>query len=205
MANTIITARSSNSLTVQVVNLDTSYSRADRYIDWYVGGSFHSRQPSSGYFNAYISQTNAFTLSSLSANTNYTVTAVFFYTSGGIYYSTNLATVTVPTTFLWTNTKTSGGNVTLTLTASEWNGLMTNINYVRSYKGTYTIGYTSAVTGNIFTAAMYNQAHPAVNGLYAYMTVTGQNYINATSEVSTGDTLTANSLNYLQLALNTVV
>jgi len=203
MATTTITARSSTSLQVVVTGLDTAYSRADRYIDWYVGGSYHSRQPSSGYFNAYISQTSAFTLSGLSTNTSYTVTAVFFYTSGGVYYSTNLATITVPTTFLWTYAKTSGGD--FNLTASEWNNFIANINYVRSFKGLFTIGYTTAVTGNTFTAAMYNQAQPAVNGLYSYMTATGQNYINATSEVSVGNIITANSINYLQYALNTVI
>lgn len=203
MATTTITERALTGLQVVVTGLDTSYSRADRYIDWYVAGSYHSTQPSSGYFNAYISQTPAFNLGYLSQNTNYTVTAVFFYTSGGVYYSTNLTTVTVPTTFSWTYSKTSGGN--FNLTATEWNGLMTNINYVRAYKGTYTVSYTPAVAGNDFTAAMYNQAQPAINGLYYYMTSTGQSYIDATAEVSAGDSITANSLNYMLNALNTVL
>lgn len=203
MATTTITARNSTSLQVQVIGLDTGYSRADRYIDWYVAGSFHSRQPSSGYFSAYISQTSTFSLSSLSTNTNYTITAVFFYTSGGIYYSTNLTTVTVPTTFSWTYTKTASTN--FNLTAIEWNTFLDNINYARTFKGYSTIWYTAANVGSSFTAVMYNQAHSAINEMYYYMSGTGQSYVNATAEVLTGNTVTANSLNYLQLALNTVI
>lgn len=203
MATTIITERSLAGLQVVVTELNTGYSRSDRYIQWYVGGSIHSRQPSSGYLGAYISQTPAFNLGYLQANTNYSVYAKIYYTDGGVYNSTNTATVTVPTAFSWTYSKTSGGD--FNLTADEWNGLMSNINYVRAYKGVYTISYTYAYTGYNFTANMYNEAHPAINGLYYYMTSTGQSYISATSEVTQDDDISANSLNYIVNALNTVL
>lgn len=107
-----------------------------------------------------------------------------------------------PPLFNWTYPKASG--VSFNLTAIEWNSLMENINLVRAYKGLFTVWYTEAQVGNYFTAAMYNQAYPAVNGLYNYMTAQGKAYISAISEVSVGDELTANHLNYLRLALNSV-
>lgn len=207
MASLNVNSVTSNSIGVYIAGLDSSYSRSDRYVDWYLGGSFNQTT----YLGAYISQSSVLTFSGLSSSTSYTITGRIFYTlvAGGAYSYvdvTNSATTLSgrPSLFYWTYNKTSGGN--FNLTADEWNSFMNNINLVRSYKGLFTVGYTTAYTGNTFTAAMYNQAYPAVTQyeLYIAMTSQGQSYVNAISEVNAGDTITANHLNYLQLALNTI-
>lgn len=206
MASLNINSVTSNSIGVYISGLDSSYSRTDRYVDWYLGGAFNQTTS----LGAYISQSSVVNFTGLSSDTLYTITGRIFYTlvAGGAYSYVDVSNSDTtlsgrPPFFYWTYTKTSGGN--FNLTASEWNGFMNNLNLVRAYKGVFTIAYTTAYTGNSFTAAMYNQAQPAVNGLYNYMSAQGKAYISATSEVSVGDTITANSLNYLQLALNTVI
>jgi len=205
MANLIVNSVTSNSIDVYISGLDTNYSRSDRYVDFWVNGVSNTTI----YLSAYISQTPIITLSGLSPNTYYDITAIIWYTAveGGSYSYVSITNSAItsaarPSFFYWTYAKTQGN--TFNLTAAEWNGFMDNINLVRAYKGLFTVSYTTAITGNAFTAAMYNQAYSAVNGMYNYMTTMGQAYINATSVMSSGDIITANSLNYLQLSLNTV-
>lgn len=205
MANLIVNSVTSNSISVYINGLDTNYSRADRYVDWYLGGSLKQTT----YLGAYISQSSVVTFTGLSSDTLYTITGRIFYTlvAGGAYNYVDVSNSATtlsgrPPFFYWTYSKVSGQNVNLY--AFEWNDFMNNINLVRTYKGLFTVSYTTAYSGNTITAAMYNQAHPAVGGMYFNMTTQGQAYMNAISEVDPGNILTANHLNYLQLALNTV-
>lgn len=201
----VINSVTSNSIGAYISGLDTNYSRSDRYIDWYLAGSYNQTTS----LPAYASQSSIVTFLGLSSNTYYTITGRIFYTlvAGGSYSSVDVSGGTTtsagrPAFFYWTYPKTSGQIVNLY--AFEWNDFMNNINLVRTYKGLFTVSYTTAYSGNTITAAMYNQAYSAVSGMYFNMTTQGQAYINAISAVNPGDILTANHLNYLQLALNTV-
>jgi|GEM_PF-4545654 len=69
-----------------------------------------------------------------------------------------------PNNFSWTTGHAPiQGQAVNNLLASDWNSLTSKINSFRTYKGLSTITFTSAVTGNIFMANMFNQAR---NGIY---------------------------------------
>ena len=105
-----------------------------------------------------------------------------------------IVTPTRPDYFYWTYPKTSGQP--FKLTATEWNGLTSNINAVREYCGYLQYGFTTAYRGNQLTAAMYNQAVNAIKG------ISGYGYYLST--VNKGDPVTAYHLNILVSELNAV-
>lgn len=86
-----------------------------------------------------------------------------------------------PPYFSWTYPKMKGGD--FNLTKDEWNDFTANINLVRAYKGLPAYNFTTAVHGNYFTAAMYNEARAAIRGISGYGT-----YIPL---VASGDDITA--------------
>ena len=85
-----------------------------------------------------------------------------------------------------------GNNVVLT--ASEWNSFTSKINEFRRWKGLSNASFTTAVTGNIITASIYNEARAAIEA------ITG----NSISSVSKGSFLTASCLNTLVSQLNSI-
>ena len=97
-----------------------------------------------------------------------------------------------PTDFSWSYPKTSG--VLFHLTALEWNQFTAKINSFRIYKNLSTISFTTAYTGNPFTAAMYMQARAAIAAMNPY----------APPFRSSGDTVYASDLNGLRDALNNI-
>lgn len=107
-----------------------------------------------------------------------------------------------PPLFYWTNNKTMGS--AFNLLASEWNSFTQNINLVRQYKGLNNVSFSTAVKNYTVTASIYNEGYWAVNSMYSYMTSQGAMYMNAINSVAPKDIITANHLNNLQLALNTI-
>lgn len=99
-----------------------------------------------------------------------------------------------PAKFYWTYPKTQGG--AFNLKAAEWNGLLSNINLVRAYKGLSTYPFTFVSTGNTFTAGHYNAAVAAIKDVSGYGG--WLNYVN------TGQTVTAQMMNVLVSELNAI-
>ena len=99
-----------------------------------------------------------------------------------------------PSNFSWTYTKTSGG--AFNLTATEWNNFTARVNAFRKYKGLSNYSFTYAYKGDDFTAAMYNQARIAIQGVSGYGT-----YIPT---VTKGQIITAYMLNVLVSELNSI-
>ena len=92
------------------------------------------------------------------------------------FTATAARTVSLYYIFAWTYAKKQGGD--WNLTATEWNNLCAFVNAQRSS----AYSFTSAVKGNVFTAAMYNQMVSAIG--------TG-------TRVASGDTITAALMNAL--------
>lgn len=98
-----------------------------------------------------------------------------------------------PASFSWTYSKTAGAD--FNLKATEWNSFTSKINEFRDWKGLSDYSFTTAVKGNTFTAAMFNQAVTAINAMYSN---------NPLSSVSKGSTVTAYILNNIVSVLNNV-
>jgi hypothetical protein len=107
---------------------------------------------------------------------------------------TNEYEFTILANFSWTYPKISGQP--FNLTANEWNSFTSKINDFRNYKGLSNYSFTAAVSGNPFTAAMYNQARLAIQGISGY-----GGYIPT---VSSGQQITAYMLNILVSELNAI-
>jgi hypothetical protein len=179
--------RTSSSLVVYVAGLDTSYSRSDRSIEWYLNGTYKGRTT----LRAYASTSTNYTFSSLTKSTLYTVMARIYYTSGG---SSTYKDVTIQmfTLFEWDAQKVSGGD--FNITASEWKKLLDYIKAVRQYKGFTAGSYTYPSKGDDFLASHYNQALNRITG------ISGSGY-NANA-VSSGDTIYASAINFLRDEIN---
>jgi hypothetical protein len=122
------------------------------------------------------------------------------WTASGSWFSgySNTVAFTVPSrppTFAWTYAKTQGGR--FNLTAQEWNAFTQNVNLVRQYKSKAVYSFTSAVKGNIFTAAMYNQARAAIQQI-------GGGAGGYIPQVAAGQTITAQMVNVLVSEINVI-
>ena len=129
----------------------------------------------------------------------YKVRVFIVNSSGKVSETSSWITVTIPeklrpSNFSWTYTKTSGGN--FNLTASEWNSFTSRINEFRDYCDLSSYSFTTAYSGNSFTAAMYRQARTAIQAIDGYGT-----YI---PYVSSGDEITAYMMNVLVSELNAI-
>lgn len=204
MASMTFSNVTSTSFTAEVTDLDTSYARDDRSVDWYLG----STQVSSSSLSAHASSASC-SFSGLTPNTDYTVSARIHYSStptSGVdmtkiisgRHMTKPGAIPPdpkperPGYFYWDTAKTSGAK--FNLTASEWNRLISNINSVRSYLGYSNASFSKAVAGNEFTATMFNQARSAIISISGF---TG--YI---PQASSGGKIYANMLNALQGGIN---
>lgn len=204
MASMTFSNVTSTSFTAEVTDLDTSYARNDRSVDWYLG----STQVSSSSLSAHASSASC-SFSGLTPNTDYTVKASIRWSStptSGLDRTTIISGRHMtkpgaippdpkperPGYFYWDTAKTSGAK--FNLTASEWNRLISNINSVRSYLGYSNASFSKAVAGNEFTATMFNQARSAIISISGF---TG--YI---PQASSGGKIYANMLNALQGGIN---
>lgn len=204
MASMTFSNVTSTSFTAEVTDLDTSYARNDRTIEWYLGSS----KQSSGSLSAHASSASC-SFSGLTPNTDYTVRAHIRWSTtstSGLDRTTIISGSHMtkpgaippdpkperPGYFYWDTAKTSGAK--FNLTASEWNRLISNINSVRSYLGYSNASFSKAVAGNEFTATMFNQARSAIISISGF---TG--YI---PQASSGGKIYANMLNALQGGIN---
>ncbi len=101
---------------------------------------------------------------------------------------------TRPSNFAWSYAKTSGGD--FNVHATEWNGLTSRINDFRAYKSVGTIGFTSAVIGNNFTASIFNESRNGISGMSPPTP--------PPSTHSSGEDVYADYLNGLVSALNSI-
>jgi len=159
-----------NSFSVYVTGLDGNYSSSNRYIAWYVNGSFAGNSPT---ISAYATQSPIFSYSGCTPNTQYYIEAKCYYYSGGTLtfgWASALYVYTTspprPALFYWTYTKTSRG--TFNLKAFEWNNLTANINAIRSYKGYSAYNFTTAYQNNTFYYYMFNEAVYVIQGIPGY-------------------------------------
>ena len=186
---------------VKIAGLDTNYIGNDRTYIWYYDGT----QVTLGSLSlgARVSESPEWTqFGGYTQGQSVYVEARIYYNNGANYV--DLAQVCTagwgyggarPSYFYWTYPKTSGG--TFNLTAAEWNSLCANINQVRLYKGvTWTYPFTTAVTGNDFTANIYNQAVSGIKGISGYGA-----YL---SYHNSGDIIYASDMNLLVSEINAV-
>lgn len=128
---------------------------------------------------------------------NFKAQAVFNWNSTDLwsYYirEVNVTTSSRPASFSWDTQKTSGA--TCNLTASEWNRLTVKINEFRAYKNLSSYSFTTASAGNVFTAAIFNQARNAISAM---------NTSGLPGTKSTGDYVNASDLNALRDTLNAI-
>ena len=82
------------------------------------------------------------------------------------------------------------------LTAAEWNSLTRNINMIRTYKNYSTYSFTTVYAGDTVTAAIYNEARKAIQGISGYGA-----YIPTVYSL---DNITAYALNTLVSELNAI-
>lgn len=86
-----------------------------------------------------------------------------YYPAGSVTFTTLPSGPVRPSNFSWTYPKVSGG--VFNLTAAEWNSFTARINAFRAYKGLSNYSFTTAVSGNNFTAAMFNEARAAISAM----------------------------------------
>lgn len=148
-----------------------------------------------------LSQTNGLanstvSFTSLSSGLTYIFKAKsYFETVYSINFSNQLTVVTTsrPSNFSWTNPKISGQN--FNLSAVEWNNFTAKINEFRTYKGLSTYSFTTAVSGNGFTAVMFNEARNKIADM---------NTVGLPTVKNSGDSIYASYLNDLVSTLNAI-
>ena len=151
-----------------------------------------------GGSGSYITSAS-YTFTGLSPNTTYNVFCNYSNNSSSAVDTALGITVTTaktsrPSNFEWTNAKVTGQ--AFNLTAAEWNSFTARINAFRAYKGLSNYSFTTAYTGNPFTAAMYTQAQNAIRGISGYGT-----YI---PDAVKGGAITAYHLNQIRDELNII-
>ena len=219
MASISVYSNTSNSITLYVTGLQYQYCYNNIYNSDYP--RYGAIKLTIGSITQYVSiishgsiggnagYTDWYTFSGLLSNASYnTYATIPWYsetyptsqvegsTYGTVYLSSTANTLASsrPAFFYWTYSKSSGS--AFNLTANEWNSLASNINAVRSYKGYPTYNFTTAYSGNDFTAAMYNQVVYAIQGIPGY-----GSYLTT---VSSGGTVYASGLNLLVSELNAI-
>jgi hypothetical protein len=165
------------SVTLQVTNLDRSYSRDDRYIDWRIFNNNVSFSLTQKYIAANAPATDPITVEGLSPLTQYAAEATIHYTNIS-YLDSNLVLRDVvytqapgtgstrPSYFYWGtygNAATNRIDIYYIPKAVAWNALTANINEVLAYKGKGTYHFTVAYSGTPLSAAIYNEAIVALS------------------------------------------
>lgn len=99
-----------------------------------------------------------------------------------------------PDDWYWYTTKSSGSS--FNLSASEWNDFCKRINDFRQYENLSGRSFTSAYSGGIFYASMFNDVRSAIANMAPPNSVP--------YSVSSGDTVGAYMLNALRDSLNSI-
>lgn len=190
MARIALNSVDDSSISVYVTNLDTSYSKDDRYIEWYLDGDYEGDMS----LGAEVSSSRTKWFSGLRPNTEYEISAEIYKESGLI--TTLYRTVKTETNiepFSWDYPKRSGADVNLT--ASEWNKFTSFINEVRDANGYSSYDFDRVYSGNIIRGNYYKQARAAISPMTSY-------YIPYRE---TGDIIYAADLNNLVDAANNAI
>jgi len=158
------------------------------------------RSTTSGVLGSSIgSSSSPKTDTGLTANTDYFYTVRTFISGIATTYDSSQATGKTlsarPENFSWSVAKTSGQN--FVVTASEWNAFTARINLFRIYKSLSTTSFTTAVTGNNFSATIFNQVRSAIADMSPPTP--------PPSVVSSGADVYASQLNGLVSSLNSIV
>lgn len=176
-----------------VISIDDSdFTYYARTIKWFLNGSQISTQNLNAGDTSY-----GFVWQGVKDGDTIVANILILSTGITYTYSTKVGQSPRPALFQWMYPKTSGGQ--FNLTAEEWNRLVTNIEYVRSYK---SLGYANLPyvdQGETFYASTYNNAARAINSLYTFL-----GYSPPIVEVSSGSVITAQCLNQLMWAINSI-
>lgn len=138
----------------------------------------------------------AIDLTFLDSNTTYSIRLVSADYDNTSAYSSykSITTPSRPDYFSWDTQKVQGQS--FKLTAAEWNSLTRNINMIRTYKNYDTYSFTTVYAGDTVTAAIYNEARKAIQGISGY-----GSYIPTVYSL---DNITAYALNTLVSELNAI-
>lgn len=187
MANIVVSDITSTSITLYVNELDTTYDRADRYIKWRIYPS--TTVVATSYLGANVSSGGTTTITGLSPNTAYQISAELFWTDGttGEWDSkiilsdaikTNSAG-TKPSKWSWTNS----------------NGTATAEQTQKAYTAVTTKGKTTD-----FSYLVWNDIVDKVNEIHVYSNIEwfdNFNTLENTKMTSTDKEITANRYNSL--------
>ena len=150
----------------------------------------------SAWNSSYTTSSRYYTFSGLSTATYYEIQVRGVSGSNTGLYSETFTVRTQnekPSGLLW-RVRVSGGE--FNLTAKEWNDMTSKINAWRNYRDLSVTTFTTAITGRILTAAMYNQARNAIAALSPP--------ISAPPSVSAGDEVTAYRINRICDAIDSL-
>lgn len=207
MANIVTENITTNSVHTYVAELDTSYSRNDRYIYWIAqvsGDPTQIHAEGTSYLNAYVPQGGYITLSGLQPFTPYLIVARVYYTDGsGTWYTkilfANFTTLgsSRPPLFYWNSYGASPTSSTTTLflpKASALNALSNNIRAVQAYKNRSQTAFPTILTGQSFVNLL-NQQSGEINALH------GWSYL---STIGAGQAPSSNYILSMQTYINMV-
>ena len=138
----------------------------------------------------------AIDLTFLDSATTYSIRLVSADCDNTSAYSSykSITTPKRPDYFSWDTQKVQGQS--FKLTAAEWNSLTRNINMIRTYKNYSAYSFTTVYAGDTVTAAIYNEARKAIQGISGYGT-----YIPSVNRL---DNITAYALNIIVSELNAI-
>ena len=185
MANIVVSNVASTSITLYVNELDTTYNRADRYIEWRIYPS--TTVVATSYLGANVSSGGTTTITGLSPNTTYQISAELFWTDGstGDYLSKIIisdpikTSVTKPSEFSWFKS----------------NGTATAEQTQKAYTAVTTKGKTTD-----FSYKVWNDIVDKVNEIHVYSNIEwfdNFNTLENTKMTSTDKEITANRYNSL--------
>lgn len=202
---TSISVDSENAINVSWSVGNSAYVRPSNSFAVYLSGVNSSGQ----YFQTYLdSSTRSWakgtdgTGSGLVIGGSYTVW-VYAYNKNGESFGNSKTftfTKTKPSQFNWSTAKISGN--ACNLTSSEWSGLLDKINEFRGYRGLAQLSFNKTISSGAIntyvtpTASSFNSAINAIN--------TMPNTFPTPPPVYSGDIITADRLNRLRDALNSI-
>lgn len=184
MASIGLVSATASSITVRLVDLDTSYAKNDRVCSWYLAGILKGTST----LGAYVSRGGEFTFTNLAPDTGYAVTCVV-----------NGANWAQPATFSATVYTAAAAPPSLSVTPWSWfasNGSATAAQTQTAYNAVLDRGKV-----NTFSYLVWNDL---VDKVYAYRTAKGYQWANnyasyANTRMSASNkTLTATKFNSLR-------
>lgn len=178
-----------------VLELLYNYDLPSNVDNWVIAKMINAPNGARSVTTRY-SSSGAIDLTFLDSDTTYNIRLISADYDNTSEYSSykSITTPKRPDYFSWDTQKVQGQNIKLT--AAEWNSLTRNINMIRTYKNYDTYSFTTVSTGDIITAAIYNEARKAIQGISGYGA-----YIPT---VAARDEITAYCLNQIVSELNAI-